>query len=1414
MRQIADFFTATIQRKILSSFAAVIVLVLAMVIAFFYQLNQVRSSAAQVVPDSAQTGYLQDFALALSSLEANLERLFVIGGVQFKDDILQDLETMTGALELMKKNEGEKVSPTIQELEQTTQALKSEVLALLDKDLTKLSVREANQTTVSINTQTDHIKQLYRTLSLEIVNQLQDVARQQEIITSNVITQSLVLGILVTLLVVVASAVVTRSIATPLTGLAKTATQIAGGDLSAQAPITTKDEVGQLATAFNSMTDQLRNLINNLEDRIADRTRRLAIVATLGEQLNAILDPNELLNEVVNQIKKNFSYYHSHIYLFDDARENLVVAAGVGAAGKAMQASGHHINLQAATSLVARAARSGEIVRVDDVQQVEDWLPNPLLPDTQAEVAVPIIQKGMVIGVLDVQENRVSGLDENDANLLRSLANQIAVALGNARLFEQTTRAKEEAEQAKEEANQARDEAEQAKEDIEIANKALETQVWQTTGHTLLNECMRGEQDIPTLAQNIIQQVCKYLGAQVGAMYELNSNMLKLVGGYAYSLPAHKPGQFKLGEGLVGQAAFEKQSILVGNIPQDHLTVTSGLVETSPRHILVSPFVYDARVAGVIEIGALAEFTPAQLEFLNKARESIAIAFTTAQARARINELLAETQTQAEELQVQEEELRAANEELESQTESLRTSETKLKANQAELEATNAELEEKADALQQQQTLLDQQNQELKAAQQELQRKAEELALASKYKSEFLANMSHELRTPLNSLLILAGMLVKNEQGNLTPDQVESAQIIKGGGTDLLNLINDILDLSKVEAGKVEFRLAPMPLDRLISTMRAQFAHVAESKGLAFDITLADDAPDIIETDQQRVEQIIKNLLSNAFKFTTQGSVRLNIARPQPGVNLSKSGLKAGEAIAFSVSDTGIGMTPEQQKIVFEAFQQADGSTSRQYGGTGLGLSISRELALRLGGQIDLTSEKDKGSAFTLYLPIGQPAPAGQKPASPPAATASRPDHQPVVKPTPAPAHIPQPAVPSLPDDRDKLQANDRLLLIIEDDPKFAKVVYDYAHKKGFKCLLAGDGQTGLHLAQTYKANAIILDLNLPGLTGWEVLDALKNDPSTRHLPVHIMSVSDENLNAYKHGAMGFLSKPISQEDLDVSFQKIEQFITRKIKTLLLVEDDESLRKSVRKLLEGNDVAITEAGLGQVVLEQLATHHFDCMILDLSLPDMSGFEVLSRLDADESLSKCPVIVYTGQALTEEENRELLKYADSVIVKGVKSPERLLDETALFLHRVIADMPEEKQRAIRQLHDQEAVLAGKSILIVDDDARNAFALSKLLADKDLEVYIAVNGQKALELLDKTPIDLVLMDIMMPGMDGYEVTRRIRAQHKFRVLPVLALTAKAMVGDREKCIEAGANDYLSKPIDADRLFSMLRVWLSRE
>ncbi|MBN1657542.1 MAG: response regulator [Anaerolineae bacterium] len=929
--------------------------------------------------------------------------------------------------------------------------------------------------------------------------------------------------------------------------------------------------------------------------------------------------------------------------------------------------------------------------------------------------------------------------------------------------------------------------AELARQEAEVNRRTVEAQIWQTTNLAQLNDILRGEQDLVALATRTLRHLCHALNVPVGALFIRRGDDLWLAGSHAYTQRKNVANRFRVGEGLVGQAVLERQPIILTQVPAGYMPVTTASVELAPKNVVVMPILHNGQAIGAVELGTVAGFPADQALFLEKALESVGIALNTAQVRQRIDDLLAQTQKQAAELQAREADLRTMNRELQAQ--------------QSEMEAANADLEEKAGVLAEQRAILDQQNRDLLAAQRALEQRAEELVLANKYKSEFLANMSHELRTPLNSLLILARLLANNEGGNLTEEQVESARVIYHSGSDLLDLINEILDLSKVEAGRMEFRFASMSLAHLAESMRIQFEPLAREKNLDFSVTVAEHLPLAIETDQQRVEQITRNLLSNAFKFTEEGYVRLEVECADKGTPLPPIGLSPDQTVIIRVLDSGIGITPEQRETVFEAFEQADGSTARKYGGTGLGLTISRELATRLGGQIELQSEPGQGSVFTLYLPFH---PARSMPgATPP----------PPVAPAGQPALPPWPT-PNVADDRDALHTGDRLLLIVEDDPTFARLVVNYAHGRHFKCLVASDGESSLDLAKTHRPDAIILDLKLPGVSGWDVLDALKENPDTRHIPVHIMSALDETLDAYKMGAIGFLTKPATPKALDGAFQKIEAFVAREIKSLLVVEDDAALRCSIRQLLGGSDVRISEAERGQDALKLLRAQHFDCLILDLNLADMSGFEFLSQMHADETVNRCPVIVYTGQDLTEEENLELHRYADSVIVKGVKSPERLLDETALFLHRVVADMPEEKRQTIKQLHDREAGLEGKHILVVDDDMRGAFALSRLLGEKGLKVTIARNGTKALELLAAAPdVDLVLMDIMMPDLDGYETIRHIRARPHLRSLPILALTAKAMKGDQDRCIAAGANDYLSKPVDADRLFSMLRVWLYR-
>lgn len=649
---------------------------------------------------------------------------------------------------------------------------------------------------------------------------------------------------------------------------------------------------------------------------------------------------------------------------------------------------------------------------------------------------------------------------------------------------------------------------------------------------------------------------------------------------------------------------------------------------------------------------------------------------------------------------------------------------------------------------------------------------------ANQAKSIFLANMSHELRTPLNSMLILARMLADNENANLTPDQVESAQVIYRSGTDLLRLINEILDLSKVEAGKMEFHFALFSLADLAQAMQLQFTHVAAEKGVAFEIALAPDIPAMVQSDRQRVEQIIKNLLGNAFKFTERGTVRLTMHRPAENVTLPSASLTPATTIAFSVSDTGIGMTPEQQLWIFEAFQQADGSTSRRYGGTGLGLTISRELAIRLGGQIEVQSAAGQGSTFTLFLPE-QGVSQEQEPAKPGEVTISPSSARPLIPPR---------------------RSADHTLLIIEDDVTFARLVSAAATKKGFSCLLAHDGESGLALALEHRPDAIILDLKLPQMSGWDVLNALKQAPETRHIPVHIISGQEGRATAFQLGVLSFLAKPITLEDLDRVFRSIENTMAHKIRTLLLIEQDPSQRHNLRQLLRAGDVQMVEVGSGAEALAELHTQHFDCLILDLDLPDMSGIELLKLIHEDATVPRCPIIVYAAGELTREENVELLQD---------------VDEVAFFLRQVVWNLPGEQSQMPLLPSDQEFSLSGKQVLVVDDDMRGAFALSRLLGENGLQVSIAGSGMKALQMLEVTPsgFDVVLMDITMPEMDGYETIRRIRAQARFQSLPIIALTARAMTGDVEMCIAAGANDYLSKPLDTERLMQILRTWVYR-
>jgi len=946
-------------------------------------------------------------------------------------------------------------------------------------------------------------------------------------------------------------------------------------------------------------------------------------------------------------------------------------------------------------------------------------------------------------------------------------------------------------------------------ENLQKSKSQSDLQDWNKTGKNELNRIIVGESDINVLSREIVGFLARYLNARIGTLYLANDDgALALSGSYAFSKRKSLCSVIEPGEGLVGQAAVEKEIISITNIPEDYIRINSSFGDSPPRNIVAVPCLFENRVKCVIELGAFEEFPDEKLDFLRDVSNSIGICFNTVRNQSRLKVLLDETQRQTAQLQTQEEELRTANEELEEQTKSLRESEEKLRQQQEEMEVINEELHEKNDSLERQKHEIGSKNDALENIRRELEIRARELEITGKYKSEFLANMSHELRTPLNSLLLLSRDLAENTKDNLLADQVEAAKVIQNSGIELLRLIDEILDLSKIESGKMTLDIGSVRLRDLAGYVESNFRHFAAEKELDFRVVMDDTLPESIRTDGRRLEQILKNLVSNALKFTDQGTVTVEFHRPEATVNLTRSGLDRSRALAVSVKDTGIGISEDKQFRIFEAFQQAEGGTNRKYGGTGLGLSISRELAKLLGGEIGLESRPGEGSIFTLYLPFEQ-SDEGE------GATAAR-----SFKPAPIPAAgYPVTAAGgrevlrvTVHDDRGELQDGDRTILVIEDDPGFAKILLDQCHSKGFKALVSSTGETGLLLAEKYLPAAVILDIKLPGMTGWSVLNALKENPATRHIPVHVMSIEESSIDAMKKGAIGFLTKPVTREELDDAFKKIEGVVEKKIKDLLLVEDNAQQRFGIINLVSDADVHIVEVDSGAGALAALQAGDFDCMILDLGLPDMTGFELLNRICGEKGICTPPVIVYTGKELSREQEAELRKHAESIIIKGVRSEERLLDETALFLHKTINSMNPRKRDMIINLHDRDAMLSGKTVLLVDDDMRNLFALSRLLSEKGMGVIKAEDGHKALEALEKNPaVDLVILDIMMPVMDGYETAKQIRARPRFRDLPIIALTAKAMKDDRDKCIAAGASDYLSKPVDVERLFSLLRVWL---
>jgi CheY-like chemotaxis protein/HAMP domain-containing protein len=925
---------------------------------------------------------------------------------------------------------------------------------------------------------------------------------------------------------------------------------------------------------------------------------------------------------------------------------------------------------------------------------------------------------------------------------------------------------------------------------LRVTTERNEEQDWLKTNLAKFTRNLQGQRDLFTVGQMLLGELAPLVDAQQGAVFQMTQgedgdSVLRRLASYAGG--ADQPEWIKTGEGLVGQCAHTKQRILLASVPSDYTPIQSALGETQPLNVVVLPVLFEGQTKAVIELATLHQFTAAHLNFLEQLTESIGVVLNTIEATMRTENLLQQSQQLTVELQ----------------------------SGQKELQQTNEELGQKARELAEQNAEVERKNVEIEQARRAVEEKAAELALTSKYKSEFLANMSHELRTPLNSILILGQQLAENNLKNLNDKQVEFARSIHSAGSDLLNLINDILDLSKIESGTVSVEAEELPFAVLRESVERSFRHIAENKNLPFYIDFDPSLPETFTSDSKRLQQIIKNLLSNAFKFTSRGQVTMTVKPVQGGWSYPVLN-DAPAVIAIEIRDTGIGIAQEKQKLIFEAFQQADAGTSRKYGGTGLGLAISRELASLLGGEIRLSSTPGEGSTFTLFLPLHFTGPAVMDEEQ----QDSKPRGPRVNGGLPTPTRgarlqaVPAVREERIEDDRDNIQPGDTTLLVVEDDPHYARVLLGIARQVGFKGIVAQRGSQGIILARQYKPTAITLDVFLPDMLGWTVLNNLKLDPATRHIPVQIISVEEEQQHGLSHGAFAYMIKPATSQELNVALERMKTFSVPRVKQLLVVEDSEIESRSIVELLAHSDIEISTVSTGEDALKMLLDRNFDCCVLDLRLPDISGFELLEKIQTEPSLQHVPIVVFTGKDLSAEEEKQLKTVAKSIILKDVKSPERLLDETSLFLHRVVANLPDTKREILEKLHESKDALKGRKVLVVDDDARNIFALSSVLEDCDMKVVSATNGRQAIEAVQSVEdLSVVLMDIMMPEMDGYQTMKEIRKNPNFRTLPILALTAKAMKGDREKCLEAGASDYIAKPVNTEELLALLRVWLHR-
>ena len=1174
--------------------------------------------------------------------------------------------------------------------------------------------------------------------------------------------------------------------------IAKVSTAVANGDLTQKITVTVQGEILQLKNTINTMVDQL-SVFSKEVTRVAKEVGTDGILGGKAKVEGVRGTWRDLTNNV-NTMADNLTNQVRTI-----ARVATAVAQGDLSKSVSIEAQGEILELTNTINTMVEqlGTFSTEVTRVAREVGIEGKLGGKATVQGAA-------------GIWRDLTDNVNELADNLTRQVRAIAT-VATAVTNGNLTGSiVVGAKGEVETLKNNINRM---IRSLADTTAINNE----QDWLKTNLTRFTNMMQGKRNVQLLAQNLVSELAPLVKAQHVAFYlteqyqqgDITTPVLKLIASYGYQARKGLANTFSFGESLVGQCALEKEKISISHVPDDYIKINSGLGEAKPTEIIVIPAIFEQHVRAVIELASFESFSAIEQTFLEQLLSGIGIVINSVTATTRTEALLKESQQLSQELQNQQEELQVKNEQLEQQAQALKASEEELKSQQEELQETNEELEEKAKLLTDQKVEVELKNTEVKQAKVAIEQKAEELALTSKYKSEFLANMSHELRTPLNSLLVLSEVMLQNRESNLSANQLKSIDTIHSSGEDLLNLIDDILDLAKIESGKMSLNISEVAFTSITNSHQRSFQQLADNKQLHFSTHVDPQLPSSIRTDENRLQQVLKNLLSNAMKFTLKGQVSLDIRLATQGWRADHPILRwQPQAVSFAVTDTGVGIAPDKQRIIFEAFQQEDGTTSRKYGGTGLGLSISRELVKLLGGELSLKSIPEQGSTFTLYLPLQFSHPLQErhnnKPALP---TAILPNHeQPICA-------IDHPIEPAFADDRNQINRDqDRVVLIIEDDVTFAQILLDSARQQGFKGIVALQGDTGLTLAIEHQPDAVVLDLHLPVLNGWTVLDRLKHNSHTRHIPVHIASVEEARQRSLRSGAISFLKKPLDAATLQTSFQKMAQFITDGPRHLLVVEDDPRQQQSIKALIGNGDVIITPVNSAEAALHALAEKTFHCMVLDLMLPDRDGFSLIEAIKDDPRYTSLPIIIYTGKELTHQENNRLTAVAETVIIKNAASPQRLLDETALFLHRVEANLPESKRQMLKQVQQHDAQLSGRKILVVDDDMRNIYAISSIVTAHEMQVVHAESGIEALQLLkQQSDIELVLMDIMMPEMDGYEATRQIRQHKPLQHLPVIAVTAKAMKGDREKCLNAGASDYITKPIDTSQLVSLLRVWL---